>query len=655
MRWKEAGVSEEKKREEMQPSGLFPAFRHMLRNALPHTIQSTILTSFSVVSFLLLLVLGLVLYQLFARQMRTASQESADQLLQQSVVNLEDYLVSTRRISDAVYYNVIKNADLSRDSIDHEMELIYEAHLDSLVSIALFTADGRLLSASPVATLKDNLDVTEQSWFTEALRKTDNLHFSTPHVENLFLDPSYRYRWVISLSRAVEINENGTMTTGVLLVDMNYSTIERMMERINEDSGGQYIYLTDSGGSIIYHPKQMQIDYGILSENNINEAHYQDGARPESFRGERRQVLVNSVSYTGWKMIAVIPASAYGVDGTSLRFVVILLVAIAILVMLLLNQIVSQRISSPLNRLNRSIARMEEGDVIPEDIYVGGSEEVEHLGRTLRSSMSRINQLMKDIVTEQEEKQKSEMDALQSQINPHFLYNTLDSIVWMIEGEHNREAVFMVTQLASLFRISLSRGKNIIPICQELRHAENYINIQKVRYKNNFTVHFEVEEKIKDYLTVKLILQPIIENAIYYGVGDMDPDDGGEIRVKGWMIPDEAAEDSISVGDIYIAVSDTGYGMPPEVCENLLRDDEESRKRVPKHGSGVGLVNVHNRIRLRFGLQYGLLASSEPDVGTTITVHLPAIPDTPENQQLLEKGHYAGGSAAAAEGGKQDA
>ncbi len=672
------------------------------RSYLPHTIQGTILMAFTIISFVLLMILGLVLYQLFARRMRTSSVESTEQIVQQSVINLEDYLANMRRISDAVYYNVIKNADLSTDSIDREMDLIYEAHLEHLVSMALFTADGRLISASPIATTKENLDVTTQSWFTEALRKTDNLHFSTPHVENLFLDPAYRYRWVISLSRAVEIYENGTPTMGVLLVDMNYSTIDRMMERINQDSSGQYIYLTDSSGSLIYHPKQMQINYGILTENNINEAHYQDGHHQELYLGARRQVLLNSVSYTGWKMIAVIPASAYGVDASSLRFVVILLVSISLLVMIFVNQIVSRQISLPLNRLNRSIKRMEGGDVVPEDIYVGGSEEVEHLGRTLRSSMTRINQLMEDIVVEQEEKRKSEMDALQSQINPHFLYNTLDSIVWMIEGEHNKDAVFMVTQLASLFRISLSRGKNIIPLAQELKHAENYMNIQKVRYKNNFSVVFDIDEKIKDYLSVKLIIQPILENAIYYGVGDMDPDDDAEIRIRGWLIPDGEGKNgeacvstdevapravvehtqpavrtvgsgktrrpdpaeanaggrahrqmiqAMSVGDIYIAVSDNGYGMPPEVCENLLKDDEESRNRVPKHGSGVGLVNVHNRIRIRFGAQYGLMAVSEPDEGTTITIHLPAIPDTPENQKLLESGHY---SAASADGKAAD-
>ena len=112
---------------------------------------------------------------------------------------------------------------------------------------------------------------------------------------------------------------------------------------------------------------------------------------------------------------------------------------------------------------------------------------------------------------------------------------------------------------------------------------------------------------------------------------------------------------AMSVGDIYIAVSDNGYGMPPEVCENLLKDDEESRKRVPKHGSGVGLVNVHNRIRIRFGAQYGLMAASEPDEGTTITIHLPAIPDTPENQKLLESGHYTAAASESQASDKQDA
>ncbi len=630
---------------------------------MPHTIQSTILMAFTIVSFTLLLTLGIVLYTLFARRMRSSTIESTEQLMQQSVVNLEDYLVSMRRISDAMYYDAIKNTDISKESVDKEMNLIYEAHKDNLVSLSLFTQDGRLISASPISNLKEDLDVTKQLWFTSAIGKMENLHFSTPHVENLFLDPAFRYNWVVSLSRIVDLTEDGNPQTGVLLVDMNYSNIKQMMERINNDSTGQYIYLTDSSGKIIYHPRQMQINYEIIKENNINNAHLADGLHEEIFLGDKRQVIVDSISYTGWKLIAVLPENAYSIDIANMRFLIILLIAVSLLIMLMINQIISMHISLPLNLLNKSIRNMENGDMVPEDIYVGGTQEVEHLGRTLRHSLGRINQLMDDIVIEQEEKRKSEMDALQSQINPHFLYNTLDSIVWMIEGEHNKDAVFMVTQLASLFRISLSRGKNIIPVEQEIRHAENYMNIQKVRYKNGFNVSFQVDEKVSEYATIKLIIQPILENAIYYGVGDMDPDDGGEIKIHAYFKPYENQkklsegnaikessaskmktgsewDDGITEGDIYIEVSDNGYGMPPAVCETLLKDDEESKKRRPKHGSGVGLLNVHNRIRLRFGEQYGLSIVSEPDEGTTVTIHIPAIRYNEDNQKLLESGQY---------------
>ena len=640
-----------------------------VRKYMPHTIQSTILMAFTVVSFTLLLILGLMLYTLFARRMRSGTIEATQQLMEQSVVNLEDYLVSMRRISDAMYYDVIKNADLERDSVDNEMNIIYEAHKDNLVSLSLFMQDGTLVSASPISSLKTDLQVTGQKWFTSAFDKMENLHFSTPHVENLFLDPAYKYSWVISLSRVVELTENGSPSLGVLLVDMNYSTIKQMMERINTDSTGQYIYLTDSSGNIIYHPKQMQINYEIINENNINNAHYADGIHDEVFGGEKRQVIVDSISYTGWKMIAVLPEKAYQLDISNMRLLVILLIACGLLIMIFINKMISSRISRPLNLLNRSIRNMENGDIYPEDIYVGGTREVEHLGKTLRHSLGRINQLMDDIVIEQEEKRKTEMDALQSQINPHFLYNTLDSIVWMIEGEKNKDAVFMVTQLASLFRISLSRGKNIIPVEQEIRHAENYMNIQKVRYKNNFKVNFDVQEEVKKFATIKLIVQPILENAIYYGVGDMDPDDEGEIRIVARFEPygddraksngidhsskksdeinsrnsgrvgEAGTENDISLGDIYIEVRDNGFGMPPEVLENLLNEDEGA-KRAPKHGSGVGLVNVHKRIKLRFGEQYGLKVESEPDEGTCITIHLPAVLFNEENQKLLESGHY---------------
>lgn len=632
----------------MKRSRLFdrlPSF-HLLKS-----IHSMILVSFTIVSVLLTLLLSYMLYRQFSGYLEKSAVESTEQQLRQTAVSLEDYLVSMRRISDAMYYDVIKSRDFLSGNVSDEMSLMYEANRDNLISIALFSSEGELISAAPVANLKKNIDVREQDWFELAVSQVENLHFTSAHVQNLFEDPSNRYHWVISLSRVVELTRGGRPESGVLLVDMNYSTIERLLKRLNNYSGNQYFYLCDRSGKIIYHPQQMQIYNGLYAENNSEIPGYEDGVHRERFGGGKRTVIVDTVGYTGWNLVSVIPESRYFFGADNMRYFVMMLATVTILFLLLLNQLLSFRISYPLLRLNESIRGIEQGNLDANEIYVGGSSEVEHLGLTLKQSVQRINRLMADIVVEQEEKRKSEMDALQSQINPHFLYNTLDSIVWMIEGGNAENAVFMVTQLASLFRISLSRGKNIIPIRQELVHARNYMNIQKVRYKNAFIVEFDVEERVLDYLSVKLVLQPILENAIYYGVEGMDGE--GEIRIEGRLIEaedgylkeDSAGDENEPGGsgradEICIAVIDNGFGMPGEQVENLLREDEESRSKAPRHGSGVGLINVHKRIQLRFGSQYGLRIYSEPDEGTRVELRLPAVPDTEENRRLLEEGYY---------------
>lgn len=220
-----------------------------------------------------------------------------------------------------------------------------------------------------------------------------------------------------------------------------------------------------------------------------------------------------------------------------------------------------------------------------------------------------MHELMNEIVIEQEKKRKSEFESLQAQINPHFLYNTLDSIIWMVESNRYQEATSMVTALANLFRISLSKGKNIITIREEIEHAQNYLYIQKIRYKNRFQVKIDITPEIYEFSTIKLIVQPLLENAIYHGVEYMDGE--GEITIKGYLKDD----------DIYIDVIDNGLGMPEEEINLILNDNN----RVHKKGSGIGLSNVHQRIQLYFGPKYGLLIDSELDEGTTVHIHLPCV------------------------------
>lgn len=594
-----------------------------LNKLKPREIQSTIMIAFSVISISLMLVLGIVMYIRFSNLSRQEMVQSTQKLMEQTGENLEDYLVSMRQISDAAYYNVIKENDFSNQDKDIQikMNLLYEANRDNLRSIAIYNNYGSLMAAEPVAAQKEDPDITKQGWYKQAMDEMENMHFSTPHIQNLFDDGTLRYYWVISLSRVVELTDNGVSQLGVLLVDMDYSSISRMMKQINTLNNGQYYYLCDSNGQIIYHPRQIQISDGIYSENNKMASNYKDGVYNENFEGEQRKVVVNTISYTGWKLVGVIPYTTFTHGTIDIRYFIVILMLLMVMMLVIINRVVSVRISSPILKLNDSVKEYEAGE--KPEIYIGGSLEIRHLGYSIQRSYEQIDTLMKKSVLEQNERRKSELDALQSQINPHFLYNTLESITWMIEGERNDEAVFMISQLARLFRISLSKGSTVITVRDELQHAQSYMNIQKVRYKNTFTIVFDVDSSLYSYCTVKLILQPILENAINYGVSGMD--DCGEIKVTG-RLADE---------NLILAVTDNGIGMSAEEVELVLTDSD----RIHKHGSGVGLVNVNNRIQILFGKEYGLIVESEPDEGTTVSIRIPAVPYTEENKKILEQGH----------------
>ncbi len=593
-----------------------------LENFKPRGMQATVMLVFSSISFFIMLVLGIGMYARFSAASRQEITQSTHKLMEQAGENLEDYLVNMRQISDAVYYNVIKENDfLGHDKeIQQGMNLLYEANRDNLRSIAVYNEHGSLMAAEPVASQKEDPNVSRQDWYNQAVSEMENMHFSTPHIQNLFDDNTLRYYWVLSLSRVVEFTEGGDPQMGVLLVDMDYSNISRMMKQINISDNDQYYYLCDSNGQIIYHTRQTQIENGIFKENSLKAAGYKDGVYDEVFEGEHRKVIVNTISYTGWKLVGVIPYSVFNHGMFNIRYFIVILMLLMAMMLAVINRVVSVRISSPILKLNDSVKEYEAGK--HPQIYIGGSMEIRHLGDSIQRSYEQIDLLMHKIVLEQNERRKSELDALQSQINPHFLYNALDSITWMIEGERNEDAVFMISQLAKLFRISLSKGRTVISIEDELQHARSYMNIQKIRYKNLFSFKFDIDASVYSCCIVKLVLQPILENAINYGISGMD--DCGEIKITG------KEKDGI----ITLSVIDNGIGMSQEEVELLLTDSN----RIHKHGSGVGLLNVNNRIRIFFGKEYGLTVESEPDEGTAISIRIPAVQFTEENRKILEKG-----------------
>lgn len=586
------------------------------------SIQVILSLSFTAVAVAGMIFLGLTLFLRFSASNNAQLAKNSQRVLAQVNLNLDAYLRGMMRVSDTMYYRVIKNADLDSDSLDAQMALLYENNRDSLVSIAVFAQSGELVSATPLATLKKSVAPQRQDWFAAAVDRIENLHFSTPHVQNLFEDPDYRYRWVVSLSRQVELTRAGSIEGGVLLVDMSFSGIEQICKDVELASSDGYLYLIDGDGEIIYHPRQQLIYAGLLEENNRTAAGYEDGSHAETFGGAKRQVTVKTVGYTGWKLVGVVPADNIWDNYGQLLLFFLFVVLFSIFLLVFVNLHLSERISVPIKTLERAVKELEAGRE-EVDIDVSGPYEIERLGHSIRSMVSTMRHLMDDIIEQEAQKRRSELDVLQSQINPHFLYNTLDSVVWMTENGRTDEAILMVTSLARFFRISLSRGSNIIPIADELEHARHYLTIQKMRYKNKFSAVIAAEDGVEGLYTIKLIVQPILENAIYHGMAYADGD--GEITVR-------ARRDG---EDVVIEVADNGPGMPEETVERLL--DQSYAAAPGTKGSGIGLRNVHQRIRLTFGEEYGLAIHSEPDAGTTVCIRLPVL-EGPEAAAVRREG-----------------
>ena len=574
------------------------------------SIQMILSLSFTAVAVVGLVGLGLALFLRFSSSNNTQQAENSQRVLTQVNWNLDAYLRRMMRVSDTAYYSVIKNTDLEDGDLSPALDLLYENNRDSLVSIAVFSQEGELVAAAPLQELKNSVSPRWEDWFTQAADKIENLHFSTPHVQNLWADPDQRYRWVVSLSRYVELSRGGSMEGGVLLVDMSFSGIEQICKDVDL-AGSGYLYLIDGSGEIIYHPRQQLIYAGLQEENNLAAAGYSDGSHKETFQGSRRQVTVKTVGYTGWKLVGVVPMVSLWDNYGQLVLFVLFVLLFSVFLLVFVNLRLSEWITAPVKKLDRAVKDLEARKE-NIDFDVGGPYEVEHLSHSLRSMASTMDHLMEDIIQQEEQKRRSELDVLQSQINPHFLYNTLDSVVWMTENGRTQDAVVMLTSLARFFRISLSRGSNVITIGDELEHARHYLTIQKMRYKNKFSASITAAEGVESLYTIKLIVQPVLENAIYHGMAYADGD--GEIAVRAFREGD----------DVIIQVTDNGPGMPEEVVERLL-DPNGPAALAGAKGSGIGFRNVHQRLRLTFGPAYGLTILSEPDDGTTVRIRLPAL------------------------------
>ena len=531
---------------------------------------------------------------LFLDRYRSAMVQSAQTSSAQAVSQVSNTVGSYLSDLDQAMRLVEQSVSESGESRDRLLAAFLKFRPD-VVAVTSYSADGELLDCwSPDREPKENI-LQNLSFDLDMARATGGSFMTAPHVETIF--EGY-YPWVVTMTAPLE----GGGEAAWVSLDLSFSGISSYIKNVSIGQRG-YCFLMDDAGNIIYHPQQQLLYAGLKSEDTEALAELEDGA----YADDTVIYSVASVGESGWRAVGVsyvdelVNRNVNDMIRLSLWLAVVVL-AVAVLTSWLLSRLIGK----PLRGLASAMESFESDADHFTYRPVGGTREVQELSDSFEHMVLRIQELMTTVREEEVNLRKTELKALQAQINPHFLYNTLDSIAWMCEQGRNADAVKMVHALARLFRISISRGHELIPIAKELEHAESYLQIQMYRYKNQFTYTFDVDPDCLGYYCNKITLQPIIENSINHGL-DLMVDEGRiDVRVR------------FDGDDIVFSVQDNGVGMSPEQLEAIMQHGPTDR-------TGIGIKNVNDRLKIYFGRSYGLSITSEPDVGTCVEIRMPRI------------------------------
>jgi len=573
-------------------------------------IQDTLIRAFATLIVLALVLLGTPSYYYLHKILIQNAEETTMQLVSQLNRIIENYI----RYMDDIALMAINNADVRgfmsrphgdspqlRGKIEATFESLRAVRRD-IDSVFVITRDGRAIAATTGGALNPTVNLRERFRELEAGVVPDRPSVSSAHVENLV---DYRYPWVISLVRALPVGP-GEESPGLIQVDLNYEIIARLCKDIQLGTSG-YVFILNNNGDIVYHPRQ-QLIYGNLKSELIPQIMALHAGNLNAVV-DGRAILYTVVSSkeTGWDVVAVSYLDELFRASRQAEYVFLMLSLLVLVGAIAAGVAISSNISKPIESLRHSMQAVESGN-FDIDITVNARNEMYQLARDCDIAVKKVRDLIEQNRREQELKRKLELRSLQAQINPHFLYNTLDSIIWMIELGENERAIDMTSSLARFFRIGISRGEETISVRTEIEYMQTYLEIQKQRYKDKLSYEIVFAPDLHESQILKLLLQPLVENAIYHGIKNIDGP--GLIRIKG----ERDGESMV------IRISDNGVGMAPEQL-SALRDGLIE----PGPSNGVGVRNVQERIHVYFGLEYGVSFESTPGAGTVATVRIPVI------------------------------
>lgn len=532
---------------------------------------------------------------LFPYRYRSVMVQNARTSSAQAVSQVSNTVGNYLRDMEQAMGQVQQSMAESPDSRDELLTTFLKFRPD-VVAVTGYSREGALLDCWALDREPRERILHNLSFDLDKARASALPYMTAPHVVTIF--EGY-YPWVVTMT--APLPEEGGGAAWVSL-DLSFSSISSYINNVGIGQRG-YCFLMDGEGNIIYHPQQQLLYAGLKSENTAALAGLEDG----SYADDTVIHCLTSVPDSDWRVVGVSYVDELvNRNVREMTSLSLWLSALVLAAALVTSRLLSRLLGRPLRDLAAAMEKFESDADHFTYQPVTGTREVRELSDSFGHMVVRIQRLMSTVREEEVNLRKTELNALQAQINPHFLYNTLDSIAWMCEQGRSGDAVKMIHALARLFRISISKGHELIPIAREIEHARNYLEIQQYRYKNQFTYTFDVDPECLDYYCNKITLQPIIENAIMHGLDLLVEEGHIDVRVR------REGE------DILFCVEDNGVGMSPEQAAAILSEDSQDR-------TGIGIKNVNDRLKIYFGGQYGLRVISELDMGTRVEIRMPRI------------------------------
>ena len=485
-----------------------------------------------------------------------------------------------------------------------------------IAGIMVVRNDGQYLSNDMYA--RSNRNLAEEYWYHEAIAARGIYKIiGHPVNRNVTTHVNYKDSEIVSVVRAIQDPDSGN-TRGVVLIDLKLRVIAEMLGDVKLGKNG-YLLVVDEIGDVIYEPPYT---YSFVPNQYEEWQEQSSGSFNVEINKESHHILYHTSPFTNWTTVGVFPMRDTLQAIKEVNKYLVLFFFLLCVIGMTASIYLSTSISKPITKLASMMRKVEEGNMnIP--LLSDRKDEVGMLGDSFRHMIQQIKKLLMQVKEEQHKKREAELRSLQAHIQPHFLYNTLDTIQWLTRKEGADEATEVVGALSKLFRIGLSKGNEIIPLVDEIDHIKSYLIIQKTRYKEKLNYSIEVDEQCTRLFVLKLILQPIFENAIYHGIKERRGPGNLSLHI------------SIHQGDLRMVVKDDGKGMDETRLLNLKRalfdktieHDYIATPTLSRGGElvGYGLRNVQERIQLTFGVSYGISIESELNQGTTVTITHPIL------------------------------